>query len=71
MHMIVILKGSILNRPWCFHIKCNENQTEFSVILIKNQKIVVPSKNKWIQQFFKLEQNKLVVLVCHVIELKT
>ena len=46
MHMIVILKGSILNRPWCFHVKCNENQMEFSVILMKNQKIVVPSKNK-------------------------
>jgi ribosomal protein L19 len=26
LHRIVILKESILNRPWCFHVKGNENQ---------------------------------------------
>ena len=36
MHMIVILKESILNKPRYFHGKCNENQEGFSVILMKN-----------------------------------
>ena len=34
--MIVILKESILNGPWCFHVKGSENWKGFSVILMKN-----------------------------------
>lgn len=34
--MTVILKESILNRPWCFYVKGSENQKGFSVILVKN-----------------------------------
>jgi hypothetical protein len=35
LHMIVILKESILNKPWCYHVICNENQKGISVISMK------------------------------------
>jgi hypothetical protein len=36
LHMIVILKESILNKSWCFHVTCNDSQKGISVNSIKN-----------------------------------
>jgi len=35
-HAIVILKELILNKPWCCHVICNENQKGISIISMKN-----------------------------------